>query len=205
MTVLVIDYGMGNLGSVKRALEECGANVLISDDPQDIPKAERMILPGVGAFPDGMANLRQRGWIEGIKAAVFEREVPLLGVCLGMQLLVEIGHEGEETSGLGLIPGSVQRLHPDRPSARIPHVGWNEVHVTQDNPLFKGIATGSDFYFVHSYHVAVQQAKNAIATTPYCGGFVSALMATPRIFGAQFHPEKSSKPGFQLLRNFLAC
>lgn len=199
---LIIDYGMGNLGSVGRAFEECGADVIISDDPAECKLANHLVLPGVGAFADGMAALTACGWDLAILAAATEHQIPLLGICLGMQLLADTGFEGRETRGLGLIPGEVRRLTPDNQDTRIPHVGWNEVnHI--EHPLFTGIASGSDFYFVHSYHFSPRQPQHILASTPYCGSFVSAV-GSGNVFGTQFHPEKSSRAGFQLIRNFLA-
>lgn len=202
MNVLVINYGMGNLGSVRRAFEECGANVLVSEDPADIAEAERIVLPGVGAFPDAMARLHSAGWTAPLRVALENPGVHLLGICLGMQLLADKGHEGSETLGLGFIPGEVTRFVPPD-GERVPHVGWNEVRPAQPSPLLVGIAPGTDFYFVHSYHFRAAQPETTLATTPYCGEFVS-VVGTGNVTGVQFHPEKSSKPGFQLLRNFLA-
>ncbi len=202
MNVLVINYGMGNLGSVRRAFEECGANVLVSGDPADLADAERIVLPGVGAFPDGMANLNAAGWPARLREALQNPGVHLLGLCLGMQLLADKGYEGGETAGLGLIHGKVKRLQPTG-GERIPHVGWNEVRFARPNPLFGGIPDGTDFYFVHSYHFQAADPASVLATTPYCGAFTSVVGAG-NVFGTQFHPEKSSKPGFHLIRNFLA-
>lgn len=202
MNVLVIDYGMGNLGSVRRALEECGAEVLLSRDPDDLAEAERILLPGVGAFADGMAHLNAAGWPGRLREALQNPGVRLLGICLGMQLLSDKGHEGGETPGLGFIPGEVKRLEPQH-GERIPHAGWNEVHLKRVTPLLDGIADGTDFYFVHSYHFCAARPGDVLATTPYCGEFAS-VVGSGNVFGAQFHPEKSSKPGFRLIRNFLA-
>ena len=203
MKVIVINYGMGNLGSVRRAFEECGADVLVSDNPGDLADAERIVLPGVGAFPDGMANLHAAGWPMKIKEALQNPAVKMLGICLGMQLLADKGYEGRETPGLGLIPGEVKLLEPSSLETRIPHVGWNEVHLVSPIPLLAKIASGTDFYFVHSYHLVATQPGAVLATTPYCGGFAS-IVGLDNVFGTQFHPEKSSRPGFQLLRNFLS-
>ncbi len=199
MKVLVIDYEMGNLGSVKRSFEECGAEVLISEDPREIKSATHVVLPGVGAFHDGMSNLRRKNWIPAIEEAIKDG-VPVLGICLGMQLLASTGSEGGETTGLGLIPGRVERLASQ--SERIPHVGWNEVSQSRPSSLLKTIPNGTDFYFVHSYHFIPRDPAHILSKTPYCGEFVSAI-ESKNVFGVQFHPEKSSKPGFQLFRNFL--
>lgn len=201
MRVLIIDYGMSNLGSIKRALEECGAEAVISDTPKDLETAVKIVLPGVGAYPDGMANLHQRGWVPAIKSAVCDYKIPILGICLGMQLMADKGFEGGEVSGLGLIPGEVRRLEPDFPAVRIPHVGWNEVYKTKPSQLLEGIPDGTDFYFVHSYCFLAEE-QYIMTTTPYCGGFISGVMSD-NVYGVQFHPEKSQRPGFQLLRNFL--
>lgn len=202
MKVLIINYGMGNLGSVRRAFEECGADVLVSEDPAGLADAERIVLPGVGAFPDAMARLNAAGWPAKLREALENPGVHLLGICLGMQLLADKGHEGSETPGLCLIHGEVTRFVPPN-CERVPHVGWNEVHQEQSSPLLSGMADGTDFYFVHSYHFQPARAENVLATTPYCGDFASVVGAG-NVFGTQFHPEKSSKPGFQLIRNFLA-
>ena len=203
MDVLVIDYGMSNLGSVRRALEELGARVRVSDDPRSLADAVKIVLPGVGSFADGMGNLKTREWLAPLRKAVLEEKIPLLGICLGMQLLAGQGTEGGRNAGLGFIGGEVKRLIPPQEDVRIPHVGWNEVQVRRSPPLFEGINSGTDFYFVHSYHFVPENLESVLATTPYCGGFVSAV-GSGNVFGVQFHPEKSSRPGFHLLRNFLS-
>ena len=175
MKALVVDYKMGNLGSVRRSLEECGADVCLSEDPKDLSSATHIILPGVGAFRDGMDNLEKQGWIPPLKEAVQEG-VPFLGICLGMQLLAEKGYEGGEVAGLGLIPGEVKRLRSESSQERIPHVGWNEVHQTRASRLLEGVASGTDFYFVHSFSLIPSDTTMEIGRTPYCGGFTSALM-----------------------------
>jgi glutamine amidotransferase len=202
MKVVVINYGMSNLGSVRRALEECGAQVLISENPADLAGAERIVLPGVGAFSDGMKNLSEAGWPVEIRRALASPRVALLGLCLGMQLLADKGYESGETDGLGLIPGEVKRLSAAA-EERIPHVGWNEVRVVRGVPLLEGIEDGTDFYFVHSYALNVKREADVVGLTPYGGGFAS-VVRRGNVFGTQFHPEKSSRAGFQLLRNFLS-
>lgn len=203
MKVVVINYGMGNLGSVARALEECGANVEIADTPASLAGTERIVLPGVGAFPDAMAKLNTAQWPAKISEVLANPEVRLLGICLGMQLLADKGQEVAETAGLGLIPGEVVRLVAGQ-GERVPHVGWNEVrHREASSPLLPGISDGTDFYFVHSYHFRAKCASNILAVTPYCGEFAS-IVGSGNVFGTQFHPEKSSRAGMQLLRNFLA-
>jgi glutamine amidotransferase len=199
--VAVIDYGMSNLDSVVRALQDCGADPFVAQSPVDLERAARIILPGVGTFSAGMKNLRDRGFESALHEQAIQKRIPLLGICLGMQLLADRGDEGGEASGLGFIPGDVRRLDPGAAHERIPHVGWNEV----DHPgsgLFSGLAPSRDFYFVHSYIVVPSSPTDVLARTPYCGSFVSAV-ARENVYGVQFHPEKSQKAGFQLLRNFL--
>lgn len=202
MKTLLVDYQMGNLGSVRRALEECGADVICSDNPKDLRLASSIVLPGVGSFRDGMTHLKQCGWEQELRIATLEDKIPLLGICLGMQLLSSKGFENGETEGLGLIPGTVNKLIAETVETRIPHVGWNEVATQKQSILFTGVPNRSDFYFVHSYQFLVDDTADVVATTPHGGDFVSAI-ARENIFGTQFHPEKSSKAGFQLIRNFL--
>ena len=203
MSVVVIDYGMGNLGSVRRSLEECGARVIVSDRPDSLRQASHAVLPGVGAFARGMENLRAKEWLPALRDLVFDDGVPLLGVCLGMQLLADTGHEGGATKGLGLIHGEVRRLEAQSLDERVPHVGWNEVFPLIECPLFTAIPSGADFYFVHSYHFVPQEEGQFVAYVPYCGR-TAAAVGVGNVWGVQFHPEKSSRAGIQLLRNFLA-
>jgi len=201
--VVITDYGMGNLDSVARAVQECGGNPVISQKAQDFQEAHYIILPGVGAFATGMKHLSTSGLDEILYEQVINQGIPFLGICLGMQLLATKGLEGGETNGLGWIEGEVKRLEPTEIGTRIPHVGWNEVIFNHPSPLFQGIPTGTDFYFVHSYHFLCQHPQEAIAHTPYCGKFVSAVNKN-NIFGVQFHPEKSQRLGFHVLKNFLS-
>ena len=200
--VLIIDYGMGNLDSVFRAIQECGGTPLISQKIEDFLDANYIILPGVGAFSTGIKNLDKLG-LDKILVKQVSKGIPLLGICLGMQLLATKGFEGGEREGLGLIDGEVKHFKPDQPNIRIPHIGWNEVFFKERCPLFRGISLGKDFYFVHSYHFVCKHPDEAVAYTPYCGQFTSVI-AKDNIFGVQFHPEKSQRVGFQLLKNFLS-
>jgi imidazole glycerol-phosphate synthase subunit HisH len=200
-SVAIIDYGMCNLDSIRRAIEECGGAPVVTDDRAEIKRAERIVLPGVGSFADAMQNIRTRQ-LDTVLAEQVAEGVPLLGICLGMQLLAVRGEEGGDSKGLGFIDGEVVRLTPTERDSRIPHIGWNEVEPLRDHPLFKGIPTRKDFYFVHSYHFRCAEPSR-LATTPYCGAFASAVVRD-HVMGVQFHPEKSQKGGFQLLRNFLA-
>ncbi len=201
--VAIIDYGMGNIDSVFRAVEECGGNPVLTCLSAEINDADCIILPGVGSFGDGIHNIKQRRLDEIMAERVLDRGIPFLGICLGMQLLAERGYEFGENPGLGWIKGDVLRLQTELPNTRIPHVGWNEIYPQKDSPLLKGIPAGQDFYFVHSYHFLCTDKKNILATTPYCGGF-SSVVNEGNIFGVQFHPEKSQKAGFAVLRNFLS-
>ena len=203
METAIIDYGMGNLLSVQRAFEKCGSDAVIIDNPLELRDAERIVLPGVGAFPDAMDNLRKNGWIEELNRAVLEKETPILGICLGMQLLADKGYEVRECDGLGYIPGEIIRFTQRQEKERIPHVGWNEILKREDSPLFDGIADGTNYYFVHSYHFRVANEENIATVTPYCGEFVSSVIKD-NIVGTQFHPEKSQKAGFKLIKNFLS-
>jgi glutamine amidotransferase len=203
MKIAVINYGMGNLGSVRRAFEDIGADVFVANHPSAIYDANRIVLPGVGAFTEGMKCLTNAGWASALQEVVIQQGKPLLGICLGMQMLATSGHEGGETQGLGFIPGKVQRLDAIGCKFRIPHVGWNDVSYHKDDVLFNGIPDLSDFYFVHSYAFVPEDQKHLIATTSYdCD--VTATIRNGNVFGCQFHPEKSSKAGRQLLRNFMS-
>lgn len=200
--VAIVDYGMGNLDSVARATEECGGSPVVTASEVDIARAPAVILPGVGAFAKGMERIRERNLDDVLETYVKRRGVPLLGLCLGMHLLATGGYEGGETKGLGWIAGEVGRLPADD-GLRIPHVGWNEVHHDGSCPLLLGIESGRDFYFVHSYRFVCGEPSHVKATTPYGSGFTSVVEAE-NVYGVQFHPEKSQRPGFQLLRNFIA-
>jgi glutamine amidotransferase len=201
--VAIIDYGMSNTDSVARAVEECGGNPIVSDQARDIEIANRIILPGVGAFPDAMHNIKQRSLDKILHEQVIDNQIPFLGICLGMQLLATKGFEGKETEGLGWIKGLVRRFEPTSNDTRIPHIGWNEVRYVRESPLFENIPTNKDFYFVHSYHFCCDNEHDILARTPYCGAFVSAI-GQDHIFGVQFHPEKSQRLGLQVLKNFLS-
>lgn len=201
--VAVVDYGMGNLDSVRRALEVCGATVVVTSDPADLADADRIVLPGVGAFGVAMENLRSLGLDAALTEQVVDLGAPFLGICLGMQLMASRSTEHGDHVGLGWIAGTVDRLVPTDDGARVPHVGWNEVHPTAPHPVFAGVEPDRDVYFVHSYAVACDDPASSLATTPYCGGFTSVIGAGSAV-GMQFHPEKSQQVGQQLLRNWLA-
>lgn len=201
--VAIVDYGMCNLDSVYRAVEECGAEAVVTSEKGVLAKADCIILPGVGSFADGMKHIRELGLEEPLKEEVVSKGIPLLGICLGMQLLADSGCEGGETKGLGLIPGRIERLRPVSNDTKIPHIGWNEVFIEKGSGLFNGISSGRDFYFVHSYSFNCADKSDILAQTPYCGSFVSAVEKN-NIYGVQFHPEKSMRWGLELVRNFLS-
>ena len=198
----IVNYRMGNLDSVARAVEECGGHSIVTNSRNDLEKVSYIILPGVGSFAAGMENIRRFELEKILAEQVIEKGVPFLGICLGMQLLAEKGYEGTETRGLGWFEADVRRLKLSGPDERIPHVGWNNVVSSQHSPLFRHIPVGKDFYFVHSYHMVCRNERDAMAFTPYCGGFISGV-SRGHIFGVQFHPEKSQKPGLQVIKNFL--
>ncbi|MBI9014617.1 MAG: imidazole glycerol phosphate synthase subunit HisH [Clostridiales bacterium] len=201
MSVYIIDYGMGNLLSVKRAFELCGADVVIASKPSDLDEAYHMVLPGVGSFRDGMKNLREGGWIPKIKENI-NKGTPLLGICLGMQLLADKGYEVEETEGLGLIPGEIKKISYKDSSLRIPHVGWNNIIHKKKSEITVDVDDDTDFYFVHSYHFIPKNCDDVISVTEY-GELVVSIIGSGVVFGTQFHPEKSGKAGFQIIKNFL--
>ena len=201
MTLLIVDYGMGNLHSVERAFGEQGAKTLISADPAAITAVAGIVIPGVGSFAEGMRNLRASGMADAIIKAAQDESVPVLGICLGMQLLASRGWEGGDTPGLNLIPGEVRPLVA-LAGERIPHVGWNEVHFTREDGIVFKLRDESDFYFVHSYAFATENPADIVAQTPYCGGFTS-IVGKGAVRGVQFHPERSAKAGARLIQNFL--
>lgn len=207
MKVGVIDYGVGNLGSVMRALELLRVAPLLINRPTELRATDCLILPGVGNFADCVRMLEAGHWIGALKEAVVEYNRPLLGVCVGMQLLADSSSEGsdndEPVAGLGLVPGQVKHLGALGCQLRVPHAGWNAVTsgYSKDH-LFHEIPPETDFYFVHSYAFEVQNATDVIATTDY-GITVTAAVRRGHVWGTQFHPEKSSKAGFKVLKNFI--
>jgi len=204
MKVAIVNYGMGNLASVRRAFEDIGADAYIANHPDDLYKADRVVLPGVGAFAEGMRGLRDGGWVDVLQDVVIRQQRPMMGICLGMQMLASAGHEGGLTGGLGFIPGEIKRLDMLGCKLRIPHVGWNEVEYKANDALFREIPDLSDFYFVHSFAFEPENDKYLMATTRYDCMF-AAVVKKDNVYGCQFHPEKSSKAGRQLLKNFMVC
>jgi glutamine amidotransferase len=199
--VTIVDYGMGNLRSVAKAFEGLGYKALITDRPSDIEVAQRIVLPGVGAFGDGMQELRARGIISVMTEQVIVRRVPFLGICLGMQLLAEEGLENGTHVGLGWIAGRTLRLAPSDPLLRVPHIGWNDVEFTVGSVLGQGIDRTA-FYFVHGYHLVPTDGTAICGSVIYDDQIVAAV-EFQNIFGTQFHPEKSQRAGLAVLRNFM--
>ena len=198
--VILIDAGTGNLRSVQKALENVGASVTRTDDPQKVLSSRQIVLPGVGAFGDFMSGLQVRG-LDRIVKEVVARGVPMLGICVGMQALFEIGEEMGEYEGLGLLKGAVVKF-ADSLSVKIPHTGWNQVRVKKDALLFNQIKDDAYVYFNHSYYCQVEDPSDVIAETDY-GLKYACAVRHENIFGVQFHPEKSQSTGLQILKNFL--
>lgn len=210
MNVAIVDYGSGNLHSAHKAFEraaaEAGAKVEITSDPDRVRRADRIVLPGVGAFADCRRGLDQvAGMVEALEEAVVAGGRPFLGICVGMQLLATRGLEHGVAEGLGWIPGEVTAIEPATEGLRVPHMGWNTLSPRIDHPLLSGIPTGEaglHAYFVHSYHLRAAHADQVVATTDY-GQDLTAMVARGNIAGTQFHPEKSQKLGLALIGNFL--
>ena len=195
----IVDYGMGNLRSVQKAFEALGVEAAITTDPRDLATADRVVLPGVGAFRDAIAELKRLDFVPAIRETIASGK-PFLGICLGLQLLFDVSYEDGEHAGLGIIPGQVVRFAP-QPDLKIPHMGWNSLDLKQSHPVLTGIAPGSHVYFVHSYHV-VPTDPSVIAATSQHGNEFVAMIAKGNLAATQFHPEKSQKIGLQLLKNF---
>ncbi|WDR07367.1 imidazole glycerol phosphate synthase subunit HisH [Devosia rhodophyticola] len=210
--VAIIDYGSGNLRSAAKAFERQAAmldhppEIIVTADPDIVRRADRIVLPGVGAFADCRAGLHNvTGMVEVLRTRVLDQAVPFLGICVGMQLLASEGREKTVTAGLGWIPGAVVPLASTDPALKIPHMGWNTLQIVQPHPLLAGVPdgeTGLHAYFVHSYHLQTESADTLIAATKY-GGTVTAAVGRDNIFGTQFHPEKSQALGLTLISNFL--
>jgi imidazole glycerol-phosphate synthase subunit HisH len=207
--VALIDYGSGNLRSAEKALaraareREAGHEIVVTSDATIIATADRIVLPGVGAFGDCMQGLSAiAGMRDALGEAVLKRGIPFLGICVGMQLLASVGREFGDHAGLGWIEGEIVKLTPSDPSLKIPQIGWNELTVTRPHPLFAGIAPGAHAYFVHSYAMKAKSPADVLAMSD-CGGAFTAAVGRDNIVGTQFHPEKSQAVGLMLLGNFL--
>lgn len=201
--IAVIDYGVGNLRSVAKAFEYIGQTVMVTADPEKVLEADKVVLPGVGAFGKSMEQLERSGMVPVVKAVIASGR-PFLGICLGLQMLFEESCEifgGRETGypGLGILPGKVLRF--EAADLKVPQIGWNQIRKTQDNPLWQGVPDGSYVYFVHSYYVKPEDSKVVACTTGYGIEYCSGIN-TGNLFAVQFHPEKSSAVGLQMLKNF---
>jgi imidazole glycerol-phosphate synthase subunit HisH len=212
MNVAIVDYGSGNLHSAAKAFERAanesghGQPIVVTNDPAVVASADRVVLPGVGAFADCRRGLDAvDGMVDALDEAVRQKGRPFFGICVGMQLLAERGREYEVVEGLGWIPGEVDRIVPRDPDLKIPHMGWNTLNVARSHPILDGLtlgAAGRHAYFVHSYQLNPAQRGDLVAEADY-GGAVTAIVARDNIFGTQFHPEKSQKLGLALIANFL--
>lgn len=198
--ITIVDYNMGNLGSIRNMLKKIGVESRITADPALIAGAQKLVLPGVGAFDAGMENLARAGLVAVLNKRVLQDHVPVLGICLGMQLMAKKSAEGK-LPGLGWIDAEVLRFQPGGQSLKVPHMGWNRVTATRSSPLTDELPAEPRFYFVHSYFVRCRDESDALLTTPYGGAFHSAF-CRGNVYGVQFHPEKSHKFGMALLANF---
>lgn len=195
--IAIIDYGMGNLRSVQKAFESVGANAIVSDCPADIEKADKIVLPGVGAIKPAIEKLAKKNVIASIHSSISQKK-PFLGICLGMQLLFKESREGGNVPGLNIIPGCVHRFS----GVKIPHMGWNQIHIKNKNcRLFNGLNDNFNAYFCHSYYVLPDEESTLSTLTFYGINFASSIYKE-NIFGVQFHPEKSQDAGLQILKNF---
>ncbi len=203
--IVVIDYGMGNLGSIANMFKKVGAKVIVSSDIATIERANKLILPGVGAFDNGMQRLNDLGLASILNRKVLQDKVPIMGLCLGMQMFTRRSEEGR-LSGLGWIDAETVRFHfdPLQSDIKIPHMGWNTVNLQHPGPVWKDMSQDARFYFVHSYHVVCHDNNDVASTTNYGYEFISAINRG-NIIGAQFHPEKSHKFGMKLVKNFVEC
>ncbi|MBN8630737.1 MAG: imidazole glycerol phosphate synthase subunit HisH [Rhodobacterales bacterium] len=204
----LVDYDSGNLHSAEKAFQrmsaETGAgDILVTSRPEDVARADRIVLPGDGAFPACRTALGSYGGLfEAIEEAVIRKARPFLGICVGMQMLASRGHEYRLTEGFGWIPGDVVKIEPADGALKVPHMGWNDLMVERPHPVLDGIKTGDHAYFVHSYHFRVTDPAHRLAFCDY-GGQITAIVGRDTIIGTQFHPEKSQAPGLRLIGNFL--
>lgn len=196
--IAIIDYGAGNLMSVKKALDFIGEENIITEKPEEIELADRVILPGVGSFGDAMESMKQRGLVETVKNAALS-DKPFLGICLGLQLLFAKSDESPEASGLGVLKGDISLIPSN--GLKVPHIGWNSVEIAENSRLFKGIPQNTYFYFVHSYYLN-NADKNDVAAVTHYGVDIECAVERGNLFATQFHPEKSGEAGLELLRNF---
>ncbi len=208
MLTAIVDYDSGNLHSAHKAFErmahEMGAgDVIVTSDPETVLKADRVVLPGDGAFPAcHKALFDHKGIFEALQEVVIHRARPFMGICIGMQMLSTRGLEYEETMGFDWIKGEVRKIIPSDPTLRVPHMGWNALDIEHDHPLFSGVAARKHCYFVHSYHFVVEDSAERLASTEH-GGKITAVVGRDNLVGVQFHPEKSQETGLRMIGNFL--
>ncbi|MCB1342240.1 MAG: imidazole glycerol phosphate synthase subunit HisH [Pseudooceanicola sp.] len=207
MLTVIVDYESGNLHSAEKAFQRMAAEggagqVIVTDRAEDVARADRIVLPGDGAFPACAAALRRSGCFEAMVEAVERKGRPFLGICVGMQLMARQGHEYETVEGLGWIDGAVERIAPADPTLKVPHMGWNDLVIDHPHPVLAGVATGDHAYFVHSYHMRMDDPGQRLAHVDY-GGDVTAIVGRDTMIGFQFHPEKSQAIGLRLIANFL--
>lgn len=208
MTTVLIDYDSGNLHSAQKAFQKMaeesgGGRVIVTSSPEDVAGADRIVLPGDGAFPACRnALVEERGLFDALREAVEVQGRPFLGICVGMQLMARAGYEYEETAGLGWIDGEVRHIRPNNSDLKIPHMGWNDLVIAGKHPVLEGLETGDHAYFVHSYQMEIADPSQCIAHCDY-GGRVTAIVGRDNVIGTQFHPEKSQETGLRLIANFL--
>ena len=200
--IAIIDYDAGNIRSVEKALLALGEQPVVTRKKEEILAADKLILPGVGAFGDAMERLHQYGLVDVIREAVKDKGIPILGICLGLQLMFERSDESDGVEGLGLLKGEILKI-PDSPGLKIPHMGWNSLKIKPDTCLFAQISDGAYVYFVHSYYLKAEAPDIVVATTEY-STHIHAAVEQGNIFACQFHPEKSSEVGLQILKNFIS-
>ena len=199
--IAIVDYDAGNIKSVEKALQFLGQEPVVTRDKETLLQAEKVIVPGVGAFGDAMGKMHQYGLVEVLRE-IAAKGTPLLGICLGLQLFFESSEETPGVKGLDILPGIIQRI-PDAPRIKIPHIGWNSLKFPQKSRLFEGLPEDSYVYFVHSYYLKAEEEDIVAATTEYGGTLIHAAVEKENVFACQFHPEKSSDVGLQILRNFI--
>ncbi|UWP88189.1 imidazole glycerol phosphate synthase subunit HisH [Aliiroseovarius crassostreae] len=208
MRTVIIDYDSGNLHSAEKAFQRMAreheaGEVIVTSSPEDVARADRIVLPGDGAFPACKQQLDDhRGIFEAIDEAVMRQGRPFMGICVGMQMLASVSREYQDTDGFGWIPGEVVKITPSEPSYKVPHMGWNDLVIDTPHPLLNGIETGAHVYFVHSYHMKVDNPAQRLAHCDYAGD-ITAIVGRDNIVGTQFHPEKSQATGLRMIANFL--